>query len=171
MVLGLLPKNLAISLMAIFALNNFSIVNLSSKESCLYLFFIFDSYLIANATILPVLVQRWGGSYNIAGYAFLLCLIGHIVGIRPKYFAHTLVDAHVYTAKPDGSMAEYDHIPGLREQLERVPSPRPRLVIDPSIRSLGDVDRVIRANTSEMLRVFRIEGYKPAATIRFKVAM
>ena len=53
-----------------------------------------------------------GIPYNIAGYAFLLELFARFTGIRAGIFAHTLVDAHVYTAKPDGSMAEYDHVPG-----------------------------------------------------------
>ena len=41
------------------------------------------------------------------------------VELRAGIFAHTLIDAHVYTKKPDGSMAEYDHVPGLELQLTR----------------------------------------------------
>ena len=55
-----------------------------------------------------------GIPYNIAGYCFLLELFSRFSGIRPGIFAHTLVDAHIYTAKPDGTMAEYDHVPGLK---------------------------------------------------------
>jgi len=56
-----------------------------------------------------------GVPYNIAGYAFLLHMLSHFSGIKPGIFAHTLVDAHVYTSKPDGSQAEYDHVPGLQD--------------------------------------------------------
>lgn len=62
-----------------------------------------------------------GVPYNIAGYAFLLELFARFSGMRAGLFGHTLVDAHVYTAKADGAMAEYDHVPGLRLQIERAP--------------------------------------------------
>ena len=54
-------------------------------------------------------------------------------------FGHTLVDAHIYTKKVDGSMEEYDHIPGLKEQLTRETESLPELKIDPSIKTLDDV--------------------------------
>ena len=57
-----------------------------------------------------------GVPYNLAGYALLLELFARFSGIPAARFAHTLIDAHVYTAKPDGSMAEYDHVPGLKER-------------------------------------------------------
>ena len=44
----------------------------------------------------------------------------------PASSRHTLIDAHVYTAKADGSMAEYDHVPGLRRQLTRTPRALPQ---------------------------------------------
>jgi thymidylate synthase len=112
-----------------------------------------------------------GVPYNIAGYALLLELFARFSGIRPGLFAHTTIDAHVYTAKPDGSMAEYDHVPGLRAQLERAPRPLPRLVIDPSIRELDDLGRLLSASTDEVLAAFRLEAYDPHPPIPFKVAV
>ncbi len=41
-----------------------------------------------------------GVPYNIAGYALLLELFSRFTGIRPGLFGHTMIDAHVYTAKP-----------------------------------------------------------------------
>lgn len=112
-----------------------------------------------------------GVPYNVAGYALLLELFARFSGIRPGIFAHTCVDAHVYTAKPDGSMAEYDHVPGLRLQLDRAPRPLPRLVIDPSIRRLDDLRPLLSASTEEVLAAFRLEGYDPHPPIPFKVAV
>ena len=80
-----------------------------------------------------------GVPYNIAGYSFLLHLFAHLTGMEPGTFGHTLVDAHIYTKKADGSMEEYDHIPGLKEQLSRETSELPKLVINPSIKTLDDV--------------------------------
>jgi thymidylate synthase len=112
-----------------------------------------------------------GVPYNIAGYALLLELFGRFSGIRPGIFGHTLVDAHVYTAKGDGTMAEYDHVPGLRAQLERAPRPLPRLTIGPEIRSLDDLRPLLEADTQTILDRFVLTGYTPHPPISFKVAV
>jgi len=108
-----------------------------------------------------------GVPYNIAGYAFLLALFSRFSGIEAGTFAHTLVDAHVYTSKPDGSQAEYDHVPGLREQLTRVPGQLPTLHIDESIKSLDDITHVLDASTDELLDLFRLENYQPFPESKF----
>lgn len=112
-----------------------------------------------------------GVPYNIAGYAFLLELLGHIVGIKPWIFAHTLVDAHIYTAKDDGSMSDYDHVPGLRTQLRRQPRPRPKLTVSPAIRSLDDIRPLLEADTQTVLEHFPLSGYHPHPAIKLKVAV
>jgi thymidylate synthase len=112
-----------------------------------------------------------GVPYNIAGYALLLELFSHWSGIRVGIFAHTLIDAHVYTAKADGSMAEYDHVPGLRLQLAREPRPLPRLTISSDLRSLRDIEPLLSENTETVLSQFRLEGYDPHPAIAFKVAV
>lgn len=112
-----------------------------------------------------------GVPYNIAGYAFLLELISHFTGIRPGIFAHTLIDAHIYTKKPDGSMEEYDHIPGLKEQLGREPRALPKLTIDPSLKDLDDIHAILDKDTDELLELFKLEGYDPHPPISFKVAV
>ena len=92
-----------------------------------------------------------GVPYNIAGYAFILELMSHLSGIKAGVFAHTLIDAHIYTAKSDGSMADYDHIPGLKEQLTRDIRSLPRLTIDSSITALEDLTPLLEADTDELL--------------------
>jgi len=112
-----------------------------------------------------------GVPYNIAGYALILELFSRFSGIRAGIFAHTLIDAHVYTAKADGTMAEYDHVPGLRLQLERRPRPLPRVAIDPEIRSLADIEPLLSASTERILESFVLTGYDPHPAIAFKVAV
>jgi thymidylate synthase len=112
-----------------------------------------------------------GVPYNIAGYALILELFSRMSGIPAGVFAHTLVDAHVYTSKPDGSMSEYDHVPGLRVQLEREPRKLPRLVLDPRIKSLSDLRPLLEASTDEILAAFKLTGYDPHPAIPFKVAV
>jgi thymidylate synthase len=114
-----------------------------------------------------------GVPYNIASYALLLSLFSHFTGIKPGLFGHTLVDAHIYTSKPDGSKAEYDHVPGLREQLQREPRALPRLVIDPTIRDITDIEKLMapEVTTDEVMKYFVLEGYDPHPAIPFKVAV
>lgn len=112
-----------------------------------------------------------GVPYNVAGYSFLLHLFARFADLRPGIFAHTLVDAHVYTKKADGSMEEYDHVPGLQEQLTRELRPLPSLEIDPSIRCLEDLGALLEADTEEVLRHFPLRGYHPHPSLRFKVAV
>ena len=112
-----------------------------------------------------------GLPYNIAGYAFLLELFSRLSGIPVGHFAHTLIDAHVYTAKPDGEKSDYDHVPGLRQQLERSPRPLPTLAIDPTIRSLSDIEQLFEASTEDLLATFALSDYVPHPAIQFKVAV
>ncbi len=112
-----------------------------------------------------------GVPYNIAGYSFLIELFSRFTGIRPGFFAHTLVDAHIYTAKADGSMAEYDHIPGLEKQLARSPRPLPKLRIDPRIKSIDDLAPLMALDTDALMSHFVLDGYDPHPAIKFKVAV
>ncbi len=112
-----------------------------------------------------------GVPYNLAGYALLLQLFAHLTGIKPGTFGHTLVDAHVYTSKADGSMGEYNHLPGLHMQVLREPRTLPRMVIDPSIKKLEDVEYLMRCETADVLQAFQLVGYDPHPAIPFKVAV
>lgn len=112
-----------------------------------------------------------GVPYNIAGYAFLLELFSRFSGIPAGIFGHTLIDAHIYTAKANGDMSDYDHIPGLQEQLTRTPRPLPSLHIDSSIRSLEDIETLLSLDTAEIMSKFTLNNYDPYPAISFKVAV
>ena len=112
-----------------------------------------------------------GVPYNIAGYAFMLELLSRFADIPAGIFGHTLIDAHIYTAKADGSMAEYDHIPGLKQQLQRAPRPLPALEIDSSIQSLEDIKPLLSLGTDEIMDKFKLHRYDPHPAIAFKVAV
>ena len=112
-----------------------------------------------------------GVPYNIAGYAFMLELLSRFSGIPAGVFGHTLIDAHIYTAKADGTKAEYDHIPGLKQQLERAPRSLPSLEIDSSIKSLADIEPLLSLDTDEIMDKFKLHNYDPHPAIAFKVAV
>lgn len=114
-----------------------------------------------------------GVPYNMASYGLLLLIMSHLTGIKPGIFAHTLIDLHIYTSKENGDKAEWDHVPGLEEQLSRQPGALPRLIIDPSIKELSDIEALMKpdANTMQVMQAFKLEGYDPAPAIKFKVAV
>ena len=68
-------------------------------------------------------------------------------------------------------MEEYDHIPGLKEQLARETGTLPELKIDPSIKTLDDVMDLLDADTETILSKFKLENYNPKPFIPFKVAV
>ena len=100
-----------------------------------------------------------GIPFNLAAYAALTQMLAQEVGLQIGWFSHTIVDAHVYTAVPGSDMAEYDHVPGLREQLKREPRPLPRLII------------AKKPFNKLQFEDFKLEGYNPHPRIKFKVAV
>jgi thymidylate synthase len=112
-----------------------------------------------------------GVPYNIASYALLMHLLSRFSGIPVGTFSHTLVDAHAYTSKPDGSMAEFDHVPGLKEQLRREPRNLPTLTIDKAVQGLDDIEKLLTFSTDDLMTFFKLDGYEPHPAINFKVAV
>ncbi|MBC7793903.1 MAG: hypothetical protein H7Z43_09350, partial [Clostridia bacterium] len=112
-----------------------------------------------------------GLPYNIAGYALILHLMARFADLPVGTFAHTLIDAHVYTSKADGSGAEYDHVPGLREQLTRESYALPTLRLSESLRELNDLLPLLEADTETLMKSFVLEGYRAHPAINFKVAV
>ncbi len=100
-----------------------------------------------------------GIPFNLAAYAALTQVLAQQAGLGLGTLAHTIVDAHIYTSKPDGSMSEYDHVPGLLEQLERKPGPLPTLTI---------ADKPLDVLTFDD---FELTGYECQPFLSFKVAV
>jgi thymidylate synthase len=117
-----------------------------------------------------------GVPYNIASYCLLLRIVAKIVGMAVGEFSHTLVDAHIYTAKANGDKAEFDHIPGLTRQITRDYRDSPQLSLPDTINgepwSLESLNKFSsNATTKELLEVFKLENYNPHEKIDFKVAV
>ena len=58
-----------------------------------------------------------GVPFNIASYSALLTMMAQECGLKPRYFIHTIGDAHIYL----------NHVEGIKEQIKRTPHPLPAL--------------------------------------------
>ena len=100
-----------------------------------------------------------GIPFNLAAYSILTQIIAQEVGLELGFFAHTIIDAHIYVADKGTPMEKYDHRKGLIEQLKREPLPLPRLKI--ARKQINDL-------TSDD---FELVGYKSHEKIKFEVAV
>jgi thymidylate synthase len=69
-----------------------------------------------------------GVPFNIASYALLTCMIAQVCGYEPKEFVHTTGDTHIYL----------DHVDVVKTQIQRTPKKKPRLVLNPEVKSIFD---------------------------------
>ena len=81
-----------------------------------------------------------GVPFNIASYSFLLHIISKITGYKPGKFIHIIGDAHIYE----------DHLSGVKEQLTRVPSEYPELVLSEEVKNIDTLDE----------SMFQIKNYR-----------
>lgn len=100
-----------------------------------------------------------GIPFNLAAYSLLTQIIAQETGLELGYFAHTIVDAHIYVADKGTPMEKYDHLEGLKEQLKRKPLPLPQLKI---------ANKPIDELTFDD---FELQNYQHLDRIKFEVAV
>ena len=100
-----------------------------------------------------------GIPFNLGAYSLLTQIIAQETNLKLGYFAHTIIDAHIYHAEKGSAMEKYDHLEGLKLQLEREPLTLPKLEIaKKSIDGLTFDD-------------FKLTDYNFHPKIRFEVAV
>ncbi|HPO54874.1 MAG TPA: thymidylate synthase [Ignavibacteriaceae bacterium] len=102
----------------------------SKLPPCHYTF----AFNVANNKLNCHLTQRSGDialgiPFNLAAYAALSQIIAQETDLNLGWFAHTIIDAHIYVAEKGSPAEKYDHLEGLKLQLTREPKPLPKLVI------------------------------------------
>ncbi|MDL2212060.1 thymidylate synthase [Erysipelotrichaceae bacterium OttesenSCG-928-M19] len=69
-----------------------------------------------------------GVPFNIASYALFTMMIAQVCELELGDFVHTLGDAHIYT----------NHLDQVKEQISRQPYPLPKMIINPTVKSIFD---------------------------------
>ena len=92
-----------------------------------------------------------GVPFNIASYALLLQMMAQVCDMEAGDFIHTTGDTHLYL----------NHLDQARLQLTREPRPLPKMVINPSVKSIFDFK----------YEDFQLEGYDPWPHIKAEVSV
>jgi thymidylate synthase len=97
-----------------------------------------------------------GLNFNQVQVFFFLAIMAQIAGLKPGKAYHKIVNAHIYE----------DQLELMRDvQLKRKPFPSPKLIINPEIKSLEDLETWVTMDD------FSVEGYEhhPAIAYPFSV--
>ena len=70
-----------------------------------------------------------GVPFNITSYAFLLSIIGHITGYKPRKLIHIIGDAHIYE----------QHLEAVNQQIMRTPNRFPYLTISEDLNNIDTI--------------------------------
>ena len=116
----------------------------------------FSQYSIKDGKLYGQLYQRsadlfLGVPFNIASYALLIHIFAHLLGVEAGGLIHTFGDVHIYE----------NHIEQMKEQMTREPKNLPRITIDPSLKSIDDLD----------FHHIILEDYEPHASIKATMAV
>lgn len=104
-----------------------------------------------------------GLPYNMASYGLLTHMFACWSGFTPGAFAHSIVDAHVYT----------NHVDALSKQVDRIPRKAPTLTVDPAVGTWEGFCDMLEQDppTETWLELFKLENYNPHPAVKFDVAV
>lgn len=96
-----------------------------------------------------------GHGFNQIQVAWFLMIMAQITGLKPGIAYHKIVNAHIYE----------DQLEQLKEQLLREPYDSPKLVINPKIKSLEDLESWVTLDDFELV------GYEHHPAIKFNFSV
>uniref|UniRef100_A0A7V3E6B1 Thymidylate synthase n=1 Tax=Ignavibacterium album TaxID=591197 RepID=A0A7V3E6B1_9BACT len=133
---------------------------ISKLPPCHYTF----AFNVSNGKLNCHLTQRSGDialgiPFNLAAYSILTQIIAQETNLELGYFAHTIIDAHIYVAEKGSPTEKFDHLEGLKLQLTREPFPLPQLKI-----AKKPIDELTFED-------FELIGYQHHPKIKFEVAV
>lgn len=133
---------------------------ISKLPPCHYSF----AFNVNNGKLNCHLTQRSGDialgiPFNLGAYSLLTQIIAQDANLGLGEFAHTIIDAHIYHTEKGSEMEKYDHLEGLKLQLQREPLPLPKLKI-----TKKPIDQLTFDD-------FELSDYKYHEKIKFEVAV
>ena len=97
-----------------------------------------------------------GLNFNQVQVFFFLAIMAQITGLKPGIAYHKIVNAHIYE----------DQLALMKDvQLKREPLPLPKLIINPDIKSLKDLETWVTMDD------FSVEGYQSHEAIKYPFAV
>lgn len=137
----------------IFTFYHPGVFDLGCLRPCMYShhFSLLDDTLYLNSTQRSCDVPL-GLNFNMVQVYFFLAIMAQITGHKPGQAFHKIVNAHIYED-------QYDLMKDV--QLKREPLPSPKLIINPDIKSLEDLE------TWVSLDDFAVEGYQHHESIKY----
>ena len=116
----------------------------------------FMQFYVNNGELSCQLYQRsadifLGVPFNIASYSLFTMMLAQVCNLKPKWFVHTLGDAHIYS----------NHLEQIKLQLSREPKALPIMKINPNVKSIYDFK----------YEDFELVGYDPHPLIKGVVAV
>ena len=97
-----------------------------------------------------------GLNFNQVQVFFFLAIMAQITGLKPGVAYHKIVNAHIYE----------DQLALMKDvQLKREPLPLPKLIINPDIKSLKDLETWVTMDD------FSVEGYQCHEAIKYPFAV
>jgi len=100
-----------------------------------------------------------GIPFNLAAYSLLTQIIAQETNLELGFFAHTIIDAHIYVAEKGSPNEKFDQLEGLKLQLTREPFPLPKLEINKK-----PIDEL-------RFEDFKLINYQHHPKIKFEVAV
>jgi len=101
-------------------------------------------------------IKPLGLNFNQIQVFFFLAIMAQITGLKPGTAYHKIVNAHIYE----------DQLPLMKDvQLKREPLPLPKLIINPEIKSLKDLETWVTMDD------FSVEGYQCHEAIKYPFAV
>jgi len=100
-----------------------------------------------------------GIPFNLAAYSLLTQIIAQETNLELGFFAHTIIDAHIYVAEKGSPNEKFDQLERLKLQLTREPFPLPKLEINKK-----PIDEL-------RFEDFKLINYQHHPKIKFEVAV
>ena len=116
----------------------------------------FFQFYVANGKLSCQMYQRsadlfLGVPFNIASFALLTMMVAQVCDLEVGEFIHTFGDTHIYN----------NHLEQVKTQLERMPRPYPKMIINQNVKSIFDFQ----------YEDFQLMNYNPYESIKAPIAV